>query len=259
MQQNLSKDRIDLWCAFPADIHDEALLLAYQSLLSETEQKQYHCFYSAKDRQRYLVTRVLVRITLSRYASISPEQWVFATNAHGKPYITNCAALNKAISFNITHADNLIILAVTHALALGVDTENSKSRKIPLDIAESYLASGEVADLRALSIELQQQRFFEYWTLKEAYIKARGIGLSIALNQFSFHFPYKHRIELIIKAEQNDVPARWRFWQCRLENDYLMAVCVERAELEPPLLSFKHVVPLVMERALEYELLRTFL
>ena len=101
----LDAKHIDLWCAFPAEIVDEALLQEYRGLLSEAEREQQQRFYFAKDRQRYLVTRALVRTVLSRYAPIYPEQWLFATNAYGKPYIANGAGFYNSISFNITHSE----------------------------------------------------------------------------------------------------------------------------------------------------------
>ncbi len=257
MQLELNKKRIDLWCAFPAEITDEQLLQTYRDLLSDDERLQQQRFYFAKDRQRYLVTRVLVRTVLSRYAPIAPEQWVFATNAYGKPYVTNGVGLDKAISFNITHADNLIVIAVTRDHALGLDTENSQDRKISKDLAEHSFASEEVADFCAQPSALQQQRFFEYWTLKESYIKARGMGLSIPLKQFSFFFPRTDAIALTIAPALNDTPMRWRFWQFRMANDYLVALCAEKVELEPPALIFKQVVPLVSEQGIDYQLLRT--
>ena len=230
--------RIDVWCAFPADILDASLLLAYQAMLSDAERVQQARFYFAKDRQRYLVTRALVRSVLSRYASVSPEQWIFSANAYGKPAIANVVADGAdplaRLSFSITHADNLIVIGVTRDNALGLDTDNTRSR--------------QVAALRALPLESRQQRFFEYWTLKEAYIKARGMGLSIPMNQFAFYFSFNHTVALTLDPLQNDVPERWRFWQYRLFNDYLLGVCAEKSGSEPPSLHFYRVVPLLPEQ-----------
>lgn len=250
--------RIDLWCTFPSDISDPALLQTYQSLLSENERKQQQQFHFARDRHRYLITRALTRTVLSRYTSVPADQLVFASNEFGKPHIANESGLNQAISFNITHADNLILIGVTRDSALGIDTENSQDREISQDLAEYSFATEEVADFLAQPVEYQQQRFFEFWTLKESYIKARGMGLSIPLKQFSFRLRHKEGVEFAIDALQNDVPERWRFWQFRLVDDYMVAVCAEKINQEPPSLVLRQVVPLTSERILDFQLLRSF-
>ncbi len=254
--RELNANRIDLWCASSSEIQDVALLQAYQSVLSETERTQQQRFYFARDRQRYLVTRALVRTVLSRYAAISPSQWVFSPDAYGKPHIANDVHLDNTISFNITHSGSFIILAVTTGRALGLDTENRVTRKASLDVAGHYFAPAEVADLFSQPVEQQQYRFFEYWTLKESYIKARGMGLSIPLDQFSFYFPDEKKVELAILPSLNDNASRWRFWQILLEDEYLVSVCAERSDAEVPSLLLRKVVPLVSGQGMGYELLR---
>ena len=249
--------RIDLWCVFPRAISDQGLLQTYQSLLSDNERKQQQQFYFAKDRHRYLITRALTRTVLSRYTSIAADKLTFANNEFGKPHIVNDLGLNQNISFNITHADNLILIGVTRECALGLDTENSQDRNISQNLAEYSFAAEEVVDFLAQPTEFRQQRFFEFWTLKESYIKARGMGLSIPLKQFSFRLPREHAIEFAVDALQNDMPERWRFWQFRLAKDYLVAVCAEKINPTPPLLSLRQVIPLVSENMLDYELLRS--
>ena len=92
--------------------------------------------------------------------------------------------------------------------------------------------------------------------MKEAYIKARGMGLSIPLDRFSFRFPLDEHIEVAIHPEQLDPPSRWRFWQLHVESQYLAAICAERVQRAPPDLRAKRVVPLVSESPLEYIVLR---
>ena len=179
--------QIDLWCAFPEQIADGALLLEFRCLLTEHEREREHQMHFARDRRRYLVTRALVRIVLSKYApSVVPHEWAFTSNRYGKPDIANPAPQAANLTFNITHSGQLIVVGVARGIALGVDTENVRVRRAPLDIADDYFTSDEVVNLRAQSAEIQQRRFFEYWTLKESYIKARGMGLSIPLDHIGF-------------------------------------------------------------------------
>ena len=256
MKFDLDSGQVHLWCSFFAEITDEALLREYRRLLTEVERQKERRFYFVRDQRRYLVTRALVRTTLSRYAAVAPEQWVFATNSYGKPEIANDESLAGRLSFNITHTDGLIILGVAPDQSLGVDVENVRKRPAPIEVADRFFAPDEAEALNALPKERQQQRFFEYWTLKESYIKARGMGLSIPLDKFSFQFPRELEVRISIHPDQEDQPSRWRFWQLSPTPVYLAAVCAERTRVEAPHLMLKKVVPLISEQELGYELLR---
>jgi 4'-phosphopantetheinyl transferase len=113
--------------------------------------------------------------------------------------------------------------------AVGVDVENAARGDAPLDVASSYFSACEARALAALPAGDQSWRFFEYWTLKESYIKARGLGLAIPLRQFSFEFPAPRSLALGIDAALGDDAGRWLFWQLTVANEYVLAVCVERS------------------------------
>src|SRR5438132_13709418 len=153
---------------------------------------------------------------------------MFSTNAYGRPEIVNPPAWDACLSFNIYRTHSLIVLGVTRRRALGVDVENVCTREISIDIADRYFAPEEVAALRAAPPRQQQYRFFEYWTFKEAYIKARGMGLSLPLDKFSFRYPDDRAVEIAIDPELTDETARWQFWQFRPRTEYLVAICAER-------------------------------
>lgn len=247
----LDPDQIDLWFVFFDDIQDEHLLDQYRRLLTEEEQHREQRFYFAKDQRRYRITRALVRTVLSRYAPITPKEWVFATNAYGKPEIANDSNIAKKLSFNVSHTQSLIVLGITYRCSLGVDTENIRIRKAPLEIASHFFSPDEAAALYALPLEMQRDRFYQYWTLKEAYIKARGMGLSIPLDQFSFRLQGTD-IQLSINPQLNDVASRWRFWQFGLSTGYLTAVCAELPANSEPKLVLRKIVPLGDEEELDY-------
>ena len=246
----LRPDDVHLWCAYHEDIRDPDLETAYLRLLSPPERTRQRRFHFDRDRHRFLVTRAMVRTVLSRYASIDPEDWEFATNPHGRPRIGNadadadCAGL----TFNVSHTDGLIVLAVARAMRLGVDVESVSERTGILDIAAGSFAPGEVADLQALPAALRQLRFFEYWTLKESYIKARGEGLSIPLDQFGFSLPGERGIVLSTDPRQADTASTWRFQQFRLSPVHLIAVC---SDIAPACTTIRAVVPLCSEQVLE--------
>jgi 4'-phosphopantetheinyl transferase len=226
---SLAEDRIDLWLALHEEINDAALLARYRQLLSEQERARELRFVRGQDRVQFLLTRVLVRTVLSRYVAVSPAQWRFSTLEHGKPVIENEAARQAGLSFNIAHTQGLVALAVSKRRQLGVDVERLTRRPVSLAIAERYFAAEEVAALMALPRTQQMSRFFEYWTLKEAYIKARGLGLAIPLDQFSFGWTPDGAVRLSIAPSLGDQPTRWQFWQRSPADDYALAVCAERS------------------------------
>jgi 4'-phosphopantetheinyl transferase len=245
-----------VWLAFYDGIDDERLHAAYRELLDAEERKQERRFYFARDRRRYLVTRALVRTVLSRYLSIAPEAWVFAPNPYGRPEIVNGPARDAGLSFNLSHTHSLIVLGVTRGRALGVDVENVQAREAPLEITSHYFAPQEVAVLTAAPRHEQQHRFFEYWTFKESYIKARGMGLSLPLDKFSFHYHDERAVGIAIDPELSDDAARWQFWQFRPTPEYLVAICAERVGAQSPAVIVRQVVPLLAATPFALEFLR---
>ncbi len=238
----LTSGEVHLWLTHYDGIDDEQLHAAYRALLDDAERIQEPLFHFARDRRRYLVTRALVRTVLSRYADVAPEAWGFTANAFCRPDVANEAG--RDLSFNVSHTHSLIVLAVTRGRAIGVDVENVQAREVSLGIADHFFAPAEVAVLRSRPREEQQYRFFEYWTFKESYIKARGMGLSLPLDKFSFHYPDDRGVEIAIHPELGDDPARWQFWQFRPRPEYLVALCVERTADGPPVVTVRQTVPL---------------
>jgi len=249
--------QIDIWCAFCQSITDPPLLERYRQLLTAAELQQASRFHFAHDRHRYLITRALVRTTLSRYADVLPERWTFVPNDYGRPCISNADTGALGISFNLSHSRELVVLAVTRDHELGIDTEDVLTREPPLEIADRFFAPEEVATLRALPPERQHERFFQHWTLKESYIKARGMGLSIPLDQFAFHFSPPAEVRLTIQPRLRDAAENWRFWQWWIEprRQHMLALCAQHVPAQPPRLTLRQIVPLVSEQDLTPELI----
>ena len=248
---------IHLWLAYYDEIDDPQLHDRYRSLLSDAERNQEPKFYFERDRRRYLVTRALVRTVLSKYLSLPPRDWVFSQNAFGRPEIANGEVRGSQLSFNVSHTHSLIVLGVAESRALGVDCENVVAREASIDIADHYFAPEEVRALADVPAHRQQYRFFEYWTFKESYIKARGMGLSLPLDKFSFRYPDDRRVAISIDPELKDESRRWQFWQFRPRPEYLVAVCAERAASAQSTPLVREIVPLRKEEILAPTFLRT--
>jgi 4'-phosphopantetheinyl transferase len=253
----LAPGEIHLWLTPYEEVPDDGLRSQYRLLLSPEEKAQELRFYSAKDRLRYMVTRALVRIVLSRYAALASSDWIFSANGYGRPEISNSFSPDLDLCFNVSHTPSLIVLAVTNGCSIGVDVENVLVRGSSIDVAERFFAPAEVTALVGLPLDQQHYRFFEYWTFKESYIKARGLGLSLPLDSFSFCFPNDDSVQIEIGADLKDDPTRWQFWQFRPKPEYLVALCAEKVgpgRLSPRV---REIVPLVSERPLSLRYLRT--
>jgi 4'-phosphopantetheinyl transferase len=230
---------------FQEDAKDEALLARYRSLLTPEELARTARFHFERHRHQHLITRVLARTVLSGYCDVDPRDWRFGTHSYGRPHIAAPEALPR-LSFNLAHTDGLIVCACATS-TIGVDVEAVRTNA-PLEIADRYFSAAEVAELRALPLDAQPERFFQYWTLKESYIKATGKGLSTPLDQFTFRLARAGHIELSFESGLNDDPRRWHSWLLEPAPGYLVAVTVERG---PQRIVARKVVPLRSEEPLE--------
>lgn len=239
------------------EIADVQLLSNLGELLTREELHQQTRYHFADDRKRYLVTRATVRTVLSRYASIAAGDWTFADNEYGRPEITNGHPEAAGLCFNITHARGLIALAISRHRALGIDVENLNERPASISIAQRLFSPVEATELARLPQELLHHRFLEYWTFKESYIKARGMGLSLPLDQFSFHFPHERAVRLAIDPQLGDDGNRWRFWQFQPAPDYLLALCAERTDGDTATITVRKTVPTLFDETVEPAWLKT--
>jgi 4'-phosphopantetheinyl transferase len=238
-----SRNTIGLWLCYYATIADPTLLAALAAPLNAAEREQQGRFHFADDRLRFLVTRAMVRTVLSRYAPVAPAAWTFDRNAYGRPAVAACHDAGD-LQFNVSHSRGLIALAVTRGRMLGVDVENTVLRQAAPDVAEQFFAPAEVAALAQLPEALRAERFFALWTLKESYIKARGMGLSLPLDQFSFDFPGDGQLQLNVAPALGDDGQCWHFWQCRPSPDYLLALCAARGTGPAPAIVARTLMPM---------------
>jgi 4'-phosphopantetheinyl transferase len=240
----IGSGQIHLWLTFYDEIGEPQLLRRYWDVLSDAERAKHARFHFERDRHCYLVTRALVRTVLSKYVAIDPGEWTFTTNAYGRPRIANENDRARTLVFNLAHTRGVIVLGVARNREFGVDVENVCVREACVEIADRWFAPEEVAALHALPREKQHHRFFEYWTLKESYIKARGMGLSMPLDSFWFRFRDDGGLGMAIRGASSAAASRWQFWQLQPTLDYLLAVCAERCQGEQMSLTVKKITPL---------------
>ena len=224
-----------------ASTEAQAHLDAYRELLTVDEHERMARFVFERDRRSFLLTRALVRTTLSRYASVAPADWRFIANVHGRPEILDRPAGVPDLRFNLSHTDGLIACAVTIGREVGVDVEHV-GRHLMHDVAGRHFAPKEVSDLRSLPESEQDRVFFDYWTLKEAYIKARGFGLALPLGDFAFKLNPPHAPAISFEPALVDDPATWQFLQDWPTPTHRLALAVRRDGQDLPV-RIRQVVP----------------
>ncbi|MBW4051063.1 MAG: 4'-phosphopantetheinyl transferase superfamily protein [Proteobacteria bacterium] len=248
--------RIDLWCTFISEIGDDSLWPRYEALLSPDERARRSRYRFARDRRRYLLTRALARTVLSRYVPVPPEDWVFEPGPRGRPAIS-APRMEPGLQFNISHSSDLVMMGVTSGRALGIDAESTDAREADIDGLDRYFAPQESAALLALPPAARRRRFFELWTLKESYMKARGLGLAIALDAFSFELTSERGLSLHMRPQLGDSPAGWQLWQLDLRAGYVAAVCAARGGEAAPRLVVREAVPLAGEKIIDVTISRS--
>ncbi len=200
-------------------ISDPRLLKEYRCCLCTAETKKADRYMKPADRHLSLVSKALVRYVIGEVTQQDPGALRFSTNEHGKPFPVGL----PDIHFNLSHSHGVAVCAVCRDTDVGVDVEDV-GRRTDLSIARRFFSSAE-ADLVSKAPEAEKRAlFFDVWTLKEAYIKAVGRGLSIPLNSFSFN---ANEPDIQIRfSDTGRVDPAWRFSQWRPETGKIVAAAV---------------------------------
>lgn len=216
-------DPVGIWLMSPESL-TPAMRRHALALLGAAERARHERYRVDAARDQYLVGRLMLRTMLSRYAAVPPEQWVFAANDHGRPRI-EAPRLSRPLHFNLSHTHGLVALAMGASEAIGVDVENV-GRSVSLDdLAANYYSAKEQALLASTAPEQRRRVFFDIWTLREAYAKARGLGLALPLDRYGFCLD-GDRIQLDGDLVCDDDAQRWRFWRLYPTADHVVAVAV---------------------------------
>lgn len=222
----LAPGEVDLYI-----LHDDdraAVPRLTEALLSSDESMRLAALARPVVRREFLLARVLVRSILSNYAPVDPPEWRFVVGEHGKPEIEPRVGL-PPLRFNLAHTTGMFALAVTCTHDVGVDVEWLGRRVGASRMATRFFAQEEARDVLSLAESDQTERFLIYWTLKEAYVKARGLGLTVPLRAFRF-FPDGVPITIGLTDEiAGDVSENWQFVRHRPSPQHVLALALRCA------------------------------
>jgi 4'-phosphopantetheinyl transferase len=195
----LERGCIDVWFASL-----EGHLADVQEVLSPDELERAASFRFDRDRDRFAVGRMLLRTLLEQYTGEPKERIRFAYGPFGKPFLAE-----GTTTFNVSHSEDRAMFAFSQGLEIGVDIEALASRPSDRDVAERFFSSGEVRALTGLPLEQQARAFLTCWTRKEAFVKARGDGLSLSLQDFDVTLEPSAPSALLRTAWSRSEPSEW--------------------------------------------------
>ena len=201
-----------LWFAYPDDLLDEQAFARSLDLLSEDEHEKLQRFKFEASRREYLAAHTLARTALSHCDPIPPEAWHFRTNSYGKPFLDPPSDL----FFSLSRRRGLVACLVARGAEVGVDVESHERAGEVLEIAPRVFSVQERAQLSSMTGSDKLDRALSLWTLKEAYAKARGMGLSLPLQEFSFIHCPPRGMALEDNTSIGANTERWRF--CTLDH-----------------------------------------
>ena len=218
---------VDVWYARDAwldDAHD-----AYARLLTPEEHARRARFMFARDRRQFLAARGMLRTLLSDYTGVPAGACVIETDRHGRPRLAG----QSRIDFNLSHTRGMIAVAITGGLAVGVDVEGTARAWAP-ELPRRYFAPAEVEALEGLPPDARHARFYEIWTLKEAYVKARGLGLAIPLTEFAMQVDENGGASVSFDEGAGDRADRWQLHLETPDAGYRLAVAIAREGTDRP-------------------------
>ncbi len=194
-------------------------------MLSADETDRIRTIRHPDAQMAFVAGRSLLRVALSHYHDVEPTAWEFAASRLGRPELSAPVPLAR-LRFNLTHTRGLAACVVTSTADCGIDVEQLERPLKPLRIAEHSFAAEELHDLENRTDGEVRERFFTYWTLKEAYYKARGSGIPFRMTGARFELESPARIAFAPTVEEDAMAGEWQFALTRPTAAHVMAVAL---------------------------------
>lgn len=218
-QHTIAAGEVHVWHLLEEDLDEDLPVAAMQAMVPESELARTRRFSQARDQMLFLLSRVLMRTVLGSYLGRPGNELQFATTTFGKPILDGVK-----LNFNLSHSRGCIALAVSEH-EVGVDIEERGRSVDYLGLAKRYFAADEARHLAALPEEARPEAFFAIWTLKEAYVKGIGRGLTFPLDVFAFELEQSRLVRFLALAD--DVACDWHFHQFDLGDRHCGALAVQ--------------------------------
>jgi 4'-phosphopantetheinyl transferase len=184
------------------------------------ERARYERFRRDADRAMFLLGRVMARAAVGRALGVAPTAWPWRDSPRGRPEIDRAGC---ALSFNLAHSGGLVACALARGIEVGVDVEDRARPVFDRQLVARYCAPDEQRRIDAAAGDGWRDLFLKYWTLKEAYLKARGLGIAVPLAELCFTIA-DGRVQLTLLGSLADADPRWTFELCTIGDRHYLAV-----------------------------------
>jgi 4'-phosphopantetheinyl transferase len=198
-----------------------------RTILSSEEQQRAGRFHFERDRQQFILARAILRMLLSPYVRCKPEAIRFYYGPHGKPTVTGPRGNGADVQFNLSHSGDYCVYALAPDREVGVDLEVIRADIDCLSLAERFFTKHEYESLHELSHDARPARFFRYWTYKEAYLKARGLGLAHGLTGLNPRCRADGSVTFETAGDATEQNRQWMVRPIRLPDPLVAAVAAE--------------------------------
>lgn len=220
----LEEGEVHVWRAFEADA--ARVLSQLGPTLSDDERAKAGRLQVARERDRFVVARGVLRDILSRYLNVAPGVIRFEYGEAGKPELTSKVNVEQ-VRFNVTHSGSLAVYGITRERQIGVDIERVRPFRDLERIAKRFFAPSEWSALRLLPAELRDEGFFNCWTRKEAFLKATGVGVAYPLSSFAVTLRPGEPAKFLELESEVFGRTRWILEHLAPASGYVGALCVE--------------------------------
>ncbi|MFN0124990.1 MAG: 4'-phosphopantetheinyl transferase family protein [Blastocatellia bacterium] len=257
-------DKVDFSCVhayplFPMELPDNEAhvwrvalqtsgetLSRFSGLLDAGEQTRAARFHFARDRHRFIAAHGALRIILAAYTGQRPADLGFGAGAYGKPFLQHAGGAGPevpALQFNMSHAGDLALIAVTRRDVLGVDVERIDPSVPAMELAGSFFSAREIAELEMVPAGQRARAFFLGWTRKEAWLKACATGLATPLDSFTVSLAPSRPARLLHVRDTPGETAAWRLWSMEPETGYVGAMAMKNTGARARGFAFAHDTP----------------
>ncbi|MFE9454462.1 4'-phosphopantetheinyl transferase family protein [Streptomyces sp. NPDC006739] len=238
---------VKLWLCANEDLPPEIAGVLAANWLDGQEKEAASRFMFERDRRQYTVAHTLVRRALAMEAGLVEPELVIWRSPRGRPFLQypegGLPRGGQQLDFNLSHAGGYNLLGVVRRQRIGVDIERLDREAQSLDtIAHTFTLEEQAWIGRARGSGARQRRVLRLWTLKEAYTKARGLGLGLPFDSFAFILDADRGV-LDFRPPEDDATGRWSFLELEPVPDVLVAVAVQADEGRPPVLQLHHGFP----------------
>jgi 4'-phosphopantetheinyl transferase len=200
-------------------------------MLSADEVERAGRFHFERDQKRFIAARGMLRQLLGRYLGKPPQELRFEYTANGKPVLATNAGCDT-LHFNLSHSGPLAVYAFTRSRNIGIDIERLRDDIAVGQIAQRFFSQYEISSLERIHINKRSELFFQYWTRKEAFIKAMGKGISFPMEEFDVSLISGRVLSPIALPGDKGESSRWHIQDLFPGNGYAAAIAAEGGDCD---------------------------